>query len=157
MNSEITSILTPPPPAASGAACETLQARWTCLRADFARLPLIDTQSNRPFDPRKTALCDRGSIRDVGELLVLGHDVALADAERYVAEGHTMRTGQLVEFDDVDDDDSLDRWAQELDRATARGWAPPAPNGFWASFLRWRTPLGMARLTDRRSRPPRVD
>ncbi len=82
-----------------------------------------------------------------------GHDEALAEAERYVVLGHTMRTGHVVELDDIDDRDALDRWARELSRASPEGFAPPAPAGFWASFLRWRTPLGMARLSDRRRTP----
>jgi hypothetical protein len=149
-----TSILTPPP-APTGAADEAVRARWARLAADFVRLPLIDAaahatrcNSDAPTAPVPVAF----SVRDVGELLLEGHDSALADAERYVAEGHTIRTGQLVEFDDIDDHVALARWSAELERASARGWAPPAPAGFWASFLRWRTPLGMARLTERRVR-----
>lgn len=152
MESEITSILEPPA-AASAPDCEHLKARWARLTTDFARLPAVDIPSSRPFDP-KAGPPSRHHARDVGALLLLGHDAALADAERYVAEGHTIRTGQVVEFDDVDDEDELDRWAEELDRASQSGWAPPAPSGFWASFLRWRTPLGMARLTERRLRTP---
>ncbi len=158
MESEFTSILKPPA-AAAKATCEHLKARWTRLAEDFARLPLLAVPSSRPFDPARGPSEQPGEVRvrDVGELLLMGHDTALADAERYVAEGHTIRTGQLVEFDDVDDEEALDHWAKELDRASESGWAPPAPAGFWASFLRWRTPLGMARLTERRSRPPRLD
>jgi hypothetical protein len=152
MTIQTRSILGSPPPS-TGADCERVRARWSRLCADFARLPRLDRQSNRAFDPRDPDVMLEACVRDVGELLLLGHDDALADAERYVAEGHTMRTGQVVEFDDIDDDDALRRWADELERASAHGWAPPAPRGFWASFLRWRTPLGMARLTDRRSRP----
>lgn len=147
-------ILTPPPATTSADVSESLRARWTRLCEDYVRLPLLHPQSQRPFDPRRsTQPPPIDAIRDVGALLLLGHDDALSDAERYVAEGHTSRTGQLVEFDDIDDEEGLDRWAKELERASARGWAPPAPQGFWASFLRWRTPLGMARLTERRSRP----
>lgn len=154
MESELTSILKPPAAAAT-ATCEHLKARWVRLAEDFLRLPIFDVPSSRPFDPKSPPEGTR--VRDVGELLLMGHDTALADAERYVAEGHTIRTGQLVEFDDVDDDEGLDRWAKELDKASASGWAPPAPVGFWASFLRWRTPLGMTRLSERRSKPPRFD
>ena len=150
MESELTSILMPPA-AAAMATCEHLKARWTRLSADFSRLPVVHVPSSRPFDPKSPPETPR--LRDVGELLFMGHDMALADAELYVAEGHTIRTGQLVEFDDVDDEEALDRWAKELDRASASGWAPPAPAGFWASFLRGRTPLGMARLTERRLKP----
>ncbi|MGZ3448559.1 MAG: hypothetical protein ACXVEF_03120 [Polyangiales bacterium] len=102
---------------------------------DFLRLGLVD---------------DR--FIDVGELLLRGHDDALAEAEHYVVMGHTIRTGYVVEFDDIDDEESLVKWANELDASSKGGWAPPVPEGFWASFLRWRTPLGMARLTDRRIR-----
>lgn len=148
MSIEYTSILehAAPPP------CDRMRARWTRLTEDFVKLPLLDAHSNRAFVPSA-----RGGapflVRDVGALLFFGHDQALADAERYVAEGHTRRTGQLVDCDDIDDDATLARWAIELERASHNGWAPPAPQGFWASFLRWRTPLGMARLTDRPSRP----
>jgi hypothetical protein len=114
-------------------------ARWSRLAVDFARLPLRIER-----------------MRDVGELLLLGHDDALSDAERYVVEGHTSRTGHIVECDDVDDLRALDRAVQELERATAAGWGPPAPAGFWASFLRWRTPIGMWRLTERHPTPRRA-
>ena len=110
-------------------------ARWTRLHADFARLPLIDNR-----------------VRDVGALLMVGHDHALAEAERYVIEGHTSRTGDVIEWDDIDDHTTLARWAAALDTASREGFAPPAPHGFWASFLTWRTPLGMARLSERRVR-----
>lgn len=123
-----------------------MQARWTRLAEDFARLPIVDV-----------ATAARPALRDVGALLISGqHDVALADAEHYVVEGHTIRTGHVVESDDIDDEAGLARWAAELDRASADGYAPPAPADFWASFLRWRTPLGMARLADRPSSRPRV-
>lgn len=122
---------------------EAMRARWARLAEDFGRLASV-------------ASLEIGGathlVRDVGELLLRGHDDALSDAERYVVLGHTMRTGHVIEFDDVDDDDALDRWVRELDVASAEGFAPPAPPGFWASFLRWRTPLGMARLTERRIR-----
>lgn len=119
---------------------EAVRARWARLANDFARLPCV-------------AGDERLCIRDVGELLLRGaHDEALADAERYVSYGHTTRTGHVVECDDIDDVDGLARWVRELDSASAEGYAPPVPEGFWASFLRWRTPLGMARLTDRRLR-----
>jgi hypothetical protein len=114
---------------------DVIRARWARLADDFSRLELVD-----------------GRYFDVGELLLRGHDDALAEAERYVVIGHTLRTGHVVEFDDIDDEGSLGRWAQELDAASKCGWAPPVPEGFWASFLCWRTPLGMARLTDRRIR-----
>ena len=136
-------------------ARDLLLTRWTRLAADFAQLPIVAGAGGGQL-----------ALRDVGALLVSGqHDVALADAERYVVEGHTMRTGHVVEFDDVDDEPALRRWASELDRASAEGFAPPAPAGFWASFLCWRTPLGMARLTERPSsrsrnttpRPPPTD
>lgn len=122
---------------------EAMRARWARLAEDFGRLSSV------------ASLEIAGAthlVRDVGELLLRGHDDALADAERYVVLGHTMRTGHVIEFDDVDDDEALDRWVRELDIASAEGFAPPAPSGFWASFLRWRTPLGMARLTERRIR-----
>lgn len=117
---------------------EVLRARWARLADDFSRLSLVDR------------------FIDVGELLLRGHDDALAEAERYVVMGHTIRTGHVVEFDDIDDEESLVRWATELDASSKGGWAPPVPEGFWASFLRWRTPLGMARLTDRRIRAARA-
>lgn len=125
---------------------DVLHARWARLSQDFSRLPRLS------IEPRSPARV----LRDVGELLLLGHDDALADAERYVYEGHTSRTGHLVEYDDIEDEEALDRWAAELDRASSEGWAPPAPEGFWSSFLHWRTPLGMARLSERRLRraPP---
>lgn len=110
-------------------------ARWQRLAKDFARLPLVDDQ-----------------VRDVGALLLDGHDQALAEAERYVVEGHTIRTGDIIEWDDIDDRATLGRWAEALESASRAGLAPPAPVGFWASFLTWRTPLGMARLTERRLR-----
>ncbi len=122
---------------------EAMRARWTRLSDDFARLPPL-SHSTVP-----------GPLRDVGELLLQGHDDALADAERYVVEGHTARTGHLVDYDDIDDEDSLFKWAAELDRASEQGFAPPVPCGFWCSFLHWRTPLGMARLTERRIRSRR--
>lgn len=138
------------PSSKAQASGEVVRARWARLAEDFSRLQVIahvDAASDSP------GVADqRHAIRDVGELLLRGHDEALADAERHVVLDHTVRTGHVVDFDDIDDDDALDRWARELDRASAEGWAPPAPAGFWASFLRWRTPLGMARLTDRRSR-----
>jgi hypothetical protein len=132
-----------------------MQARWARLAEDFVRLPLVDDSSaDRTARDARTA---RIALRDVGALLVSGqHDVALADAEHYVVEGHTIRTGHVVEFDDIDDEAALVRWAGELDRASAEGYAPPVPDGFWASFLCWRTPLGMARLTERPSSRPRV-
>ncbi len=120
---------------------EAVRARWARLADDFARLPCV------------VYLDERLCIRDVGELLLHGaHDEALAEAERYVSYGHTTRTGHVVECDDIDDVEGLARWVRELDWASAEGYAPPVPEGFWASFLRWRTPLGMARLTDRRLR-----
>jgi hypothetical protein len=129
-----------------GASRERMLARWTRLADDFARLPVVEEETN-----------ERPPLRDVGALLVSGqHDLALADAEHYVVEGHTIRTGHVVDFDDIDDEAGLVRWASELDRASSEGYAPPAPYGFWASFLRWRTPLGMARLADRPSSRPRV-
>lgn len=129
-----------------------MQARWARLAEDFARLPVVDEASSE-----RGARAARTPLRDVGALLLSGqHDVALADAEHYVVEGHTIRTGHVVEFDDIDDEDALVRWARELDRASAEGFAPPVPAGFWASFLCWRTPLGMARLTERPSSRPRV-
>ncbi len=135
-----------------------MQARWSRLAEDFARLPFVDGVGGERLS--STAL------RDVGALLLSGqHDVALADAEHYVVEGHTIRTGHVVDFDDIDDASALVRWAGELDRASDEGWAPPVPAGFWASFLWWRTPLGMARLTERPAqssrtptpRPPAID
>ena len=123
-----------------------MQARWARLADDFARLPFVDDAGSA-----------RTALRDVGALLASGeHDVALADAEHYVVEGHTIRTGHVVDFDDIDDESALIRWANELDRASEEGWAPPVPVGFWASFLWWRTPLGMARLTERPASRPRV-
>lgn len=125
-------------------ASDVVRARWARLAEDFSRLPIV-----AQVGPR--------GLRDVGELLCrAGHDEALAEAERYVVLGHTIRTGHVVEFDDHDDDAALDRWTRELDRASADGFAPPVPDGFWASFLRWRTPMGMARLTDRRIRAVRA-
>lgn len=110
-------------------------ARWLQLAIDYERLPVLSS-----------SIRDVGvSLRDVGALLMLGHDATLAEAERYVGEGHTMRTGEIVECDDVDDARALDRWTRILDRASAEGLAPPVPEGFWASFLRWRTPMGMIR------------
>jgi hypothetical protein len=111
---------TPPPP---------LDARWSRLAHDFDRLPR----------PRSTAR------PDVGALLMLGHDDALAQAESYVVEGHTTRTGELIDCDDVDDEATVARCARRLDRATAEGLAPPVPAGFWIAFLHWRTPVGMVR------------
>ena len=155
MESEITSILKQP----ATPTCEHLKARWARLCEDFARLPLVADPSSRKPGARSPQGVNeaKAGVRDVGALLLLGHDAALADAESYVAEGHTIRTGQLVELDDVDDEEGLAHWARELDRATESGWAPPAPAGFWGSFLRWRTPLGMARLTERRLRIPKLD
>lgn len=122
---------------------DAMRARWARLAEDFARLaPVASVEIGEQLQ----------QLRDVGELLLRGHDDALADAERYVVLGHTMRTGHVIDFDDVDDDDALVRWVHELELATTDGFAPPAPHGFWASFLRWRTPLGMARLTERRIR-----
>ncbi len=116
-------------------ALEDRAARWTRLQSDYARLPLIDER-----------------VRDVGALLMGGHDHALAEAERYIVEGHTIRTGDVIEWDDIDDHATLGRWVEALDAASKDGFAPPAPQGFWASFLTWRTPLGMARLSERRFR-----
>lgn len=129
---------------------EVMRARWVRLADDFARLSCVAV-----IDANTDNVHSRFVIRDVGELLVRGHDShdqALAEAERYIIIGHTIRTGHVVEYDDIDDVDSLARWARELDRASDDGVAPAVPEGFWASFLRWRTPLGMARLTDRRIR-----
>lgn len=127
---------------------EAVHVRWVRLAEDFARLACVALLESDADGVRSTF-----AIRDVGELLVRDkHDEALAEAERYVVIGHTIRTGHVVEYDDIDDVDSLARWVRELDRASVDGWAPPVPEGFWASFLRWRTPLGMARLTDRRIR-----
>lgn len=138
-----------------GADRELMQARWARLAEDFARLPFVEGSHADRTD--RAARADRTALRDVGALLISGqHDVALADAEHYVVEGHTIRTGHVVEFDDIDDETALVRWAGELDRASAEGYAPPVPDGFWASFLWWRTPLGMARLTERPSSRPRV-
>lgn len=124
-----------------------MRARWARLGEDFARLPCVVA-----LDSNTDSIPSRFLIRDVGELLLGGHDDALAEAERYIVLGHTIRTGHVVEYDDIDDLDSLTRWVRELDRASRDGYAPAVPEGFWASFLRWRTPLGMARLTDRRIR-----
>lgn len=122
---------------------EAMRARWARLAEDLGRLaPVASVSIGGVEHP----------LRDVGELLLRGHDDALADAERYVVLGHTMRTGHVVDFDDIDDQDSLERWVRELELASGEGFAPPAPHGFWASFLRWRTPMGMARLTERRIR-----
>jgi hypothetical protein len=130
-----------PAPMTTRSSGEAVRARWLRLADDFARLPCV------------AVLEARLPIRDVGELLIRGqHDETLAEAERYVSSGHTIRTGHVVECDDIDDFECLARWVRELDRASAEGYAPPVPEGFWASFLRWRTPLGMARLTDRRLR-----
>lgn len=130
-----------PAPMTTRSSGEAVRARWMRLADDFARLTCVAVIDSRIV------------VRDVGELLVRGHhDEALAEAERYVSFGHTTRTGHVVECDDIDDDESLARWVRELDRASDEGFAPPVPDGFWASFLRWRTPLGMARLTDRRLR-----
>src|SRR6185436_1626228 len=84
---------TAPPP------CERMRARWSRLSVDFAKLPQLDPQSHRVPHERAN---EKKLVRDVGELLLLGHDDALADAERYVVEGHTRRTGQLVDYDDID-------------------------------------------------------
>jgi len=130
--------------APTSVGSDVVRARWARLTEDFLRLPALSNTSG-----------ETRSLRDVGELLLLGHDDALADADRYVVEGHTSRTGHVVEYDDIDDEISLERWAKELDRATSEGFAPPAPAGFWSSFLHWRTPLGMARLTERRIRSRR--
>lgn len=124
-----------PTPRPSGPSADDRAARWQRLAQDFARLPLVD-----------------GDVRDVGALLLDGHDQTLAEAERYVVEGHTIRTGDVIEWDDIDDRATLVRWAEALETASQEGFAPPAPVGFWASFLTWRTPLGMARLTERRLR-----
>ena len=107
-----------------------LDLRCFQLASDYARLAVLP---------------GTGALRDVGALLLLGHDHALAEAERYVGEGHTARTGDIVECDDIDDLRALDRWSRILDRASDEGHAPPVPVGFWGSFLRWRTPLGMIR------------
>lgn len=134
----------PSPMTTTRSSGEAVRARWARLATDFARLPCLSYE---------IVFEDRLCIRDVGELLLRGaHDEALAEAERYVSYGHTIRTGHVVECDDIDDAEGLARWVRELDRASAEGFAPPVPEGFWASFLRWRTPLGMARLTDRRLR-----
>ncbi len=85
------------------------------------------------------------SLPDVGALLLHGHDEALAEAEAYVVEGHTTRTGELIDCDDIDDTRALDRCARVLDAASLEGHAPPVPQGFWLAFLHWRTPLGMVR------------
>lgn len=145
---ENTSLLDEPAPMS--ARSEQVRARWTRLAHDFARLPTL--KLGRDASPARDA-AKLSLMRDVGALLLLGHDAALTDAERYVVEGHTRRTGHVVDFDDVDDDEALAAWAKELDRASDEGWAPPAPLGFWASFLRWRTPMGMSRFAERRSRP----
>jgi hypothetical protein len=128
-----------PSPMTTRSSGEAMRARWARLASDFARLPCVAVLENRL------------AVRDVGELLLRGmHDEALAEAERYVSYQHTTRTGHVVECDDIDDVEALARWVRELDRASAEGHAPPVPEGFWASFLSWRTPLGMARLSDRR-------
>ena len=133
---------------------EAARLRWGRLAEDFARLACVSVL--------ESGLSSDGSfkstfiIRDVGELLLRGHDDGLAEAERYIVLGHTIRTGHVVEYDDIDDVESLTHWVGELDLASVEGWAPPVPEGFWASFLRWRTPLGMARLTDRRIRVGRI-
>ena len=132
------------------ASGEVMRARWVRLADDFARLPCVAV-----IESDSDGVPYRFVIRDVGELLVRrkdGHDEALAEAERYIVIGHTIRTGHVVEYDDIDDEVSLARWVRELDRASQAGFAPAVPEDFWASFLRWRTPLGMARLTDRRIR-----
>ncbi len=128
-------LTTPTSTTTSGTSALERAARWVRLGQDFARLPLLD-----------------GRVRDVGALLLTGHDAALAEAERYVVEGHTIRTGDVIEWDDIDDHTTLARWAAALESASEQGFAPPVPGGFWASFLTWRTPLGMARLTERRLR-----
>jgi hypothetical protein len=138
-------------PSLGVAPSEADRARWARLAVDFEKLPLVPSSDGAS---REEASSEEGH-RDVGELLLLGHDDALAEAERYVILGHTIRTGDVVEYDDIDDEISLARWVHELERASAAGWAPAVPKGFWASFLRWRTPLGMARLTDRRLRVAR--
>ena len=131
----------PAPMTTMRSSGEVSRARWVRLADDFARLSCVAVIDSRIV------------VRDVGELLLRGqHDEALAEAERYVSYQHTTRTGHVVECDDIDDVECLARWVRELDRASAEGHAPPVPEGFWASFLRWRTPLGMARLTDRRLR-----
>jgi len=136
--------LFPAPMTTSRSSGEAMRSQWVRLADDFARLPCVVA-----YQVSDSCL----QLRDVGVLLVRGdHDEALADAERYVSYGHTIRTGHVVECDDIDDVECLARWVRELDRASADGHAPPVPEGFWASFLRWRTPLGMARLTDRRLR-----
>jgi hypothetical protein len=133
-----------PAPMTTRSSGEAVRARWARLANDFARLPCVAVPDSQLL------------VRDVGELLLRGlHDEALAEAERYVSYQHTIRTGHVVECDDIDDLESLARWVRELDRASAEGHAPPVPEGFWASFLSWRTPLGMARLTDRRHRSSR--
>jgi hypothetical protein len=131
-------------PAPTNLGSEVVRARWARLTEDFLRLPLLTNMSG-----------ETRALRDAGALLLLGHDDALSDAESYVVEGHTARTGHVVEYDDIDDEVSLERWAKELDRASSEGFAPPAPPDFWSSFLHWRTPLGMARLTERRIRSRR--
>lgn len=103
--------------------------RWARLALDFKRLPR----------PQST------SLPDVGALLLHGHDDALAEAEAYVVEGHTTRTGELIDCDDIDDVRAIERCARILDIATLEGQAPPVPSGFWLAFLHWRTPLGMVR------------
>ncbi len=128
-------LTTPMPTTSSATNALERAARWVRLAQDFARLPLLE-----------------GRVRDVGALLLTGHDAALAEAERYVIEGHTIRTGDVIEWDDIDDHATLARWATALEGASEQGFAPPVPTGFWASFLTWRTPLGMARLTERRLR-----
>lgn len=150
----ISDLISPPPPSV-GPQGDVLKARWVRLAGDFDQLAVLDPQSSRALvhakgNAENAEDAEKRGVRDVGQLLLLGHEQALADAEAYISEGHTIRTGHVVEFDDIDDEAALRRWTAELDRASARGWAPPAPNGFWASFLHWRTPLGMARLTERR-------
>lgn len=126
------------------ASGEPLAARWRRLAMDFAKLPPL-------LEGDYHLVVSGAPLRDVGELLLRGHEKGLADAERYVVEGHTARTGEVVDVDDIDDVDALERWVRRLDRASAEGYAPPAPLGFWASYLHWRTPLGMARIAESRS------
>ncbi len=137
---------------AAFARSDVVRARWARLAEDFLLLPRLD----QAHALASAGGDDASALRDVGELLLRGHDEALAEAERYITFGHTVRTGHVVECDDIDDAVCVARWVRELDRASSEGHAPPVPRGFWASFLRWRTPLGMARFSDRRVRTSRV-
>jgi hypothetical protein len=125
-------------------AGESIRARWQSLSRDYGKLAPID-------DGVVCLTCGGAPLRDVGDLLLLGHDRALADAELYVVSGHTARTGEFFDVDDIDDIEAIERWSRALDGASASGVAPPVPRGFWASYLHWRTPLGMARNAERRS------